>query len=52
MTTYRDLAGEQYTSQWRLNPFVYESRRYVRRRDMGDFVESVDGVSANVKELS
>jgi hypothetical protein len=51
-TTYWDLAGEQYASRWRLNPFVYESRRYVRRRGMGDLVESVDGVSANAKKLS
>lgn len=25
-TTYWDMAGEQYASRWRLNPFVYESR--------------------------
>jgi hypothetical protein len=46
------MAGEQYASRWRLNPFGYESRRYVRRRGVGDLVEAVEGVSAELKELS
>lgn len=51
-TTYWDMAGEQYASRWRLNPFVYESRRYVRRKGMGDLVEAVEEMSSDVRELS
>jgi hypothetical protein len=51
-TTYWDMAGEQYASRWRLNPFVYESRRYVRHTGMGDLVEAVEGLSEDAKKIS
>jgi hypothetical protein len=51
-TTYWDMAGEQYASRWRLNPFVYESRRYARHTGMGDLVEAVEGLSDDAKKIS
>lgn len=37
-TRYKDLAGYSYKTEWQLNPFIYEHRRYVKRRDIGDLV--------------
>jgi hypothetical protein len=39
---YRDLSGELYHSQWRLNPFLYKDTRLVRRKSMGDLVNAVE----------
>ena len=44
-TRYKDLAGYSYNTEWHLNPFIYEHRRYVTRRDMGDLVEAVENLS-------
>ncbi len=51
-TRYWDMAGEVYGSQWRINPFVYESRRYVRRRGIGDLAKSVEDISADTNKIS
>ena len=41
-TRYRDLSGELYQSQWRLNPFLYKDTRLVRRKGMVDLVNAVE----------
>ena len=43
-TRYKDLAGYSYETQWHLNPFIYEHRRYVTHRDVGDLVDVVERV--------
>jgi hypothetical protein len=39
---YKDLTGDSYQSQWRLNPFLYKDTRLVRRKGMGDLVNTVE----------
>jgi hypothetical protein len=39
---YKDLTGDSYQSQWRLNPFLYRDTRLVRRKGMGDLVKAVE----------
>jgi hypothetical protein len=41
-THYNDLAGYSYETEWHLNPFIYEHRRYVTHRDLGDLVDVVE----------
>ena len=41
-TRYKDLAGYSYETEWQLNPFIYEHRRYVQHRDIGDLVDVVE----------
>jgi hypothetical protein len=41
-THYKDLAGYSYKTEWLLNPFVYEHRRYVQHRGIGDLVKAVE----------
>jgi hypothetical protein len=41
-TRYKDLAGYNYETEWKLNPFVYEHRRYVKHRGIGDLVDVVE----------
>jgi hypothetical protein len=39
---YKDLTGDSYQSQWRLNPFLYIDTRLVRRKGRGDLVNAVE----------
>jgi hypothetical protein len=39
---YKDLSGDSYHSQWRLNPFLYKDTRLVRRKGMVDLVNAVE----------
>ena len=39
---YKDLSGESYRSQWRLNPFLYKDTRLVRRKGLVDLVNAVE----------
>jgi hypothetical protein len=41
-TRYKDLAGYRYETEWHLDPFIYEHRRYVTRRTLGDLVDAVE----------
>jgi hypothetical protein len=41
-TRYKDLAGYSYETEWQLNPFIYEHRRYVQHRGIGDLVDVVE----------
>ncbi len=49
-TRYKDLAGYSYEADWHLNPFIYEDRRYVTRRDIGDLVEAVEKLAGENQE--
>jgi hypothetical protein len=42
---YKDLTGDSYQSQWRLNPFLYKDTRLVRRKGMGDLVNAVESLA-------
>jgi hypothetical protein len=41
-TRHKDLAGFRYETEWHLNPFIYEHRRYVTHRTIGDLVDVVE----------
>src|SRR5215213_6386812 len=41
-TRYKDLAGYSYQTEWHLDPFIYEHRRYVTHRTLGDLVDVVE----------
>lgn len=41
-TSYKDLAGYSYQTEWHLDPFIYEHRRYVTHRTIGDLVDVVE----------
>ena len=47
---YRDLSGDLYQSQWRLNPFLYKDTRLVRRKGMGDLVKAVERLARSKDE--
>jgi hypothetical protein len=38
---YRDLSGDQYHSQWRLNPFLYKDTMAHRRKDTVTSIEEL-----------
>lgn len=45
-TRYKDLAGYSYETEWHLNPFIYERRRYTQHRgieDLGNVVQRAVG---------
>ncbi len=44
---YKDLAGESYESQWKLNPFLYKDTRIVNRRGMGHLVAAVERIAVS-----
>jgi hypothetical protein len=44
-TRYKDLAGESYQTQWRLNPLLYEGARIQDSKDMNDLVNAVEKIS-------
>lgn len=44
---YKDLAGESYQTEWRINPLIYEGNRHVHRQDS----QSVEGVLAALRDL-
>lgn len=41
-TRYKDLAGYSYETEWQLHPFIYEHRRYLQQRGIGDLVDIVE----------
>ncbi len=44
---YKDLAGESYESQWKLNPFLYKDTRIVNRRGMGHLVAAIERIAVS-----
>ena len=51
-TSYKDLAGESYETEWNLNPSVYRQGRYVQHRGMDDLVSTIAELKAAVQETS
>jgi hypothetical protein len=51
-TRYRDLAGEHYSTDWTLNPFIYQNHRHVRHSSMDDLVEALKELSGKVDEVT
>ena len=49
---YRDLVGKVYTSEWNLNPTLYEGNRDVTSRDMVALVDTMEGVSDTLNRIS
>ena len=49
---YRDLSGDLYQSQWRLNPFLYKDTRLVRRKGMRDLVNAVERLEQSTDKHS
>jgi hypothetical protein len=48
-TRYRDLAGESYESEWKLEPLRFENSGLERSRDMSDLVRAVEGLSSDLQ---
>lgn len=46
VTRYKDLAGEYYSTEWNLNPFIYENRRYVHHKGIENLVDAVEKLAA------
>lgn len=41
-TSFKDLAGYSYETEWHLNPFLYEHGRYITHRSLGDLVDVIE----------
>jgi hypothetical protein len=41
-TSYKDLAGYSYETEWHLNPFLYEHGRYITHRSLGDLLDVIE----------
>lgn len=50
--TYTDLTGKRYSSEWNLNPTLYEGNRDVTSRDMTALVDTMEGVSDTLNRIS
>ena len=49
-TSYEDLAGESYETEWRLDPLLFEGARIGSSRGMDDLVGAVRGLSQDGNE--
>ncbi|HZY65131.1 MAG TPA: hypothetical protein VFE21_04555 [Rubrobacteraceae bacterium] len=50
-TRYKDLAGESYETEWRLNPNIYRDGNYIHRKGMGDLVDATNAISAKMNRV-
>jgi hypothetical protein len=50
-THYKDLGGVSYSTEWNLNPFIYEHGRYVQHNGMDDLVSAVAELKGAVEEI-
>ncbi|CAN5685297.1 hypothetical protein BH24ACT21_BH24ACT21_01460 [soil metagenome] len=50
-TKYKSLAGEPYTSTWRMNPLLFEGYRSNTHKGMEDLVASVEKIQKDLKEI-
>jgi hypothetical protein len=48
-TNYKDLAGESYSTEWNLNPYLYRDGRYVQRKDVADVARSLEKISGQLE---
>ena len=44
-TSYKDLAGESYQTEWKLHPLLYEGARIQDSKGMNDLVNAVEKIS-------
>lgn len=49
-TRYKDLAGESYRTEWRINPLLFEGIRGAGSKGMSDLVNAVEGISEAATE--
>ncbi len=47
-TTYKDLAGEAYKSEWTINPLLFEDARIERSKGMNDLVSAVERIPEEI----
>jgi hypothetical protein len=43
-TSYKDLAGEAYESEWTIDPLRFEGARIVQSKGMNDLVSAVERI--------
>jgi hypothetical protein len=48
---YKSLNGDQYETQWKINPLLLRNKPYVRRRSMDDLVRHVEKLSKNFERV-
>jgi hypothetical protein len=48
-TSYKDLAGESYESEWTLNPLLFEGSGIENSRSMTDLVDVVEKISGTLR---
>lgn len=51
-TKYKSLAGEPYTSTWRINPLLFEGYRSSAHKGMEDLVETVEKIREDLDALA
>jgi hypothetical protein len=51
-TKYKSLAGEPYTSTWRINPLLFEGYRSNAHKGMEDLVETVEKIQKDLDALA
>lgn len=51
-TKYKSLAGEPYTSTWRMNPLLFEGYRSSAHKGMEDLVASVEKIRKDLDALT
>jgi hypothetical protein len=47
-TSYKDLAGESYESEWTIDPLLFENARIERAKDMNDLVDAVERIPQGI----
>jgi hypothetical protein len=47
-TTYKDLAGEAYKSEWTINPLLFEDARIERSKGINDLVSAVERIPQQI----
>ena len=47
-TTYKDLAGEAYESEWMINPLLFEVARIEQSKGMNDLVSAVERIPEEI----
>ncbi|CAN5749102.1 hypothetical protein BH23ACT11_BH23ACT11_13770 [soil metagenome] len=50
-TKYKSLAGEPYTSTWRINPLLFEGYRSSVHKGMEDLVETMENIQKDLQDL-
>lgn len=51
-TKYKSLAGEPYTSTWRINPLLFEGYRSTAHKGIEDLVATVEGLRDDLQRMA